>query len=361
MKKISLCGVLLLIATFSANSAGTLQEGMNELAVKIIEKSVSKGKTSIAISYFPHINGDKSELSNYIADELVLKLFDVPNSNIEIIERGQLNQIFHEMNFNMTGVVDSKTIQQLGKVHGVGALVLGSITEMGESIRINARLINTETGRVFSAAGTTISKTATIKTLLTRMLKKGTATNSNLSAAIVDENNSNSSGPSVFNIDLMKYSIGDMPEALGMVTVENGKRIKGKRVLKGFQGGAFEINLPGKGLHGDFEILFTGYYLTKGNNKIELISAEKTLQWKLKSYPYSLIIGDNSYNLAGISRQNNKPNHIRIIGKGRVIKYFVNDKFVASQVGNSSTNYNKFKVTLNKGVNELGNISFIQN
>ncbi len=172
MKKmiILLFTVSLLAVSSVTMAAGTLEEGMSELAQEIVKNSMLKGKKSIAISSFPHTSGDISELSNYLADELVLKLFNVPESNLEIIERGQLNLIFQEMKLNMSGVVDVKTIQELGKVHGVGALVIGSITEMGETIRINARLTDTETGRVFSAAGTTIPKTSTTSELLSRIL-----------------------------------------------------------------------------------------------------------------------------------------------------------------------------------------------
>ena len=164
---------IFLILQFSilipANSE-TLQAGIKKLAQQIVKNSSIKGKSSIAISYFTHTNGDKSELSKHISDELVVNLFSIPNSNLDIIEREQLAAIFHEMKFNMTGVVDTKTIQKLGKIHGVDALVLGSIAEMGKTIRITARVTDTETGKLTSVAAITVEKRANIKKLLSKKI-----------------------------------------------------------------------------------------------------------------------------------------------------------------------------------------------
>ena len=124
----------------------------------------------------------------HIADELVLNLFRIPNANLDIIEREQLNSIFQEMKFNMTGVVDSKTIQKLGKIHGVDALVLGSIAEMGELVRINARVADTETGKLTSVAAITVDKTEYIKELLARVINKNTTGKSSTSSSRVEKN-----------------------------------------------------------------------------------------------------------------------------------------------------------------------------
>jgi len=173
VKKIFVVLFLMFQLGISSAMAGlSLQEGVRELAQQIVDNSITKGKVSIAVSSFANSNGEKSELSLHIADELVLNLFSIPNANINIIEREKLNSIFQEMKFNMTGVVDSKTIQKLGKIHGVDALVLGSIAEMGSVVRINARVADTETGELTSVAAITVDKSHDVKELLSRAIKK---------------------------------------------------------------------------------------------------------------------------------------------------------------------------------------------
>jgi len=348
--------IVLLNAPFVVAATATLENGMSELANKIVLKSLARGKESIAISYFLHTNGDQSELSNYLADELVLKIFDVPESNLEIIERSQLNLLFKEMKFNMSGVVDAKTIQKLGRVHGVGALVLGSIAEMGESIRINARLIDTETGRVFSAAGVTIPKTATIKTLLTKVIIRAGGVENKL--ALVSSPSKEQSQQGIYKVDLSKYSAGDMPEELGMVVVGKGKKIKGGLVLKGFEGGDFKISLPYGGLHGDYEISFTEYNLTEGQNIVKLLSSSKSLSWQF-NWPIYLFIGKTRHQIDGY-KANKGSNTIRIVASGRVVKLYINDEFIASQIQDPSVVYTDFKISLKRKANEISNIKFTQ-
>jgi len=118
----------------------------------------------LAISAFPHSDGSCSETSNYIVDELVLSIF-TETQNLQIVERSQLQAVFDELALNQSGMVDLSSANELGKVLGVEALVVGSVTTLGDQLRIFARLIDTETGTVFAGAATTVLNTDTIKAL----------------------------------------------------------------------------------------------------------------------------------------------------------------------------------------------------
>lgn len=64
-------------------------------------------------------------------------------SGFTVIERSQLERILSEQKLNMSGALDQETLKQIGKVSGVDALVLGSITsyypERREVILIRTR------------------------------------------------------------------------------------------------------------------------------------------------------------------------------------------------------------------------------
>jgi len=361
----------LLFLTSSVMAAGSLEEGMQELATEIVKNSEAKGKRSIAISSFQHINGDISELSNYISDELTLKLFNVPKANLEIIERSQLNRIFKEMQFNMSGVVDAKTIKKLGKLHGIDALVIGSITELGESFRINARLIDTETGKVFSAAGTTVPKTSTARNLFSHIIVQGNTENSFSSSSNTSSSNSSASAISlkstskgktkIFKVDLYKYDIGDIPEELGSVTVNENGHIKGKRVLKTFQEGGLDITLPFS-LNNKFEISFLAYYFT---NVVITLSDEdeKNVQtWVINKYGSTLTANGKKY--GGItnffSSTYSPPRRITIQSKGRVIKFFIDKHFIASIIADPNIKYKKLKIQMKDPITEIADLTFTQ-
>ena len=150
-----------------------VEDGIDNLARQIVERSRSEGGTTIAISAFPHVDDSCSELSNFLVDELVLSLFSVPDADLQIIERSQLGRIFSELELSMSGAVDANTTQELGRIHGVDTLLVGSLTTIGDDLRVNARLINTETAQVYSAAAVNVPKTSTLEELMGRHSTSG--------------------------------------------------------------------------------------------------------------------------------------------------------------------------------------------
>lgn len=145
-----------------------VSEGIDQLAAQIVARSVAADRTTIAIAAFPHVDDTCSELSNFLVDELVLSLFSLPDNQLSIIERSQLDRIFSELELSLSGAVDVNTTQELGRVHGVDTLLVGTLSNFGEDLRVNARLIDTETARVFSAAAVNIPRTSTFEMLMER-------------------------------------------------------------------------------------------------------------------------------------------------------------------------------------------------
>ncbi len=62
-----------------------------------------------------------------------------------VIERGMLEQILREQELQETGVVDSETAVEIGKLVGANLVVIGSIVKTGTVYTINSRFIDVET------------------------------------------------------------------------------------------------------------------------------------------------------------------------------------------------------------------------
>ncbi|MEI4233940.1 FlgO family outer membrane protein [Roseovarius sp. D22-M7] len=148
-------------------------EGIDSLAAQIVSRSAAADRTTIAIASFPHVDDTCSELSNFLVDELVLSLFSLPDNELSIIERSQLDRIFSELELSLSGVVDANTTKELGRVHGVETLLVGTLTNLGDDLRVNARLIDTETAQVYSAAAINIPRTSTFEELMQRPASGG--------------------------------------------------------------------------------------------------------------------------------------------------------------------------------------------
>ncbi len=75
----------------------------------------------------------------------------VNSKRFKVIERAQLEKILAEQKLGMSGILDASTSAEIGKGIGVDAVVLGSVTRAGNSVSIDARLIDTETATIITA------------------------------------------------------------------------------------------------------------------------------------------------------------------------------------------------------------------
>jgi hypothetical protein len=74
--------------------------------------------------------------------------------------------VIAEQKLSLTGVIDQTSAQKLGKVLGVDAIASGTVTDLGKSLRINARLIDTSTAVIFAVASIEIAKDDSVITLV---------------------------------------------------------------------------------------------------------------------------------------------------------------------------------------------------
>ena len=172
MKTKRMITLLVVVILFSACNSVQIQEGnsqtldakLDDLVTQIINTLSDNNKSKIAIIEFSDIEGNITNLGRYVAEELTTKLYRT--NKFEIVERQLMNKLIQEQNLSLNGYIDIDTEVGIGKVLGVEAIVSGSITDLGNSIKINARLISPESGKVFSVASVKIQKDNTISKLL---------------------------------------------------------------------------------------------------------------------------------------------------------------------------------------------------
>jgi TolB-like protein len=119
----------------------------------------------VAVVEFTDLQGSTTDFGRFLAEELVTRLMET--EKFRVIERQLLNKIIGEQKLSLTGVIDPASAKQLGKILGVDAIVSGTITNLSQSLKVNARLISTETGEIFAVASAEIFKDESVTGLLT--------------------------------------------------------------------------------------------------------------------------------------------------------------------------------------------------
>jgi TolB-like protein len=116
-------------------------------------KNRGAGKIRLAVLYFDNeCITDRDRLDAFrkgIADTLISDLGRV--GRLQVVERERLDALLSELKLQQSGLVDPISATKIGRLLGVQALLMGSYTAIGGMIRIDARIVEVETGLVLKA------------------------------------------------------------------------------------------------------------------------------------------------------------------------------------------------------------------
>jgi curli biogenesis system outer membrane secretion channel CsgG len=111
------CAVFLLVAAVSAQQA-------QKKRVAVLDFDYGTVRSFVAAYW-----GSDQDVGKGVADLLVQKL--VQDGKYRVIERKQLDKILAEQNFSNSDRADPSTAAKIGRVLGVDAIIVGSITKFG--------------------------------------------------------------------------------------------------------------------------------------------------------------------------------------------------------------------------------------
>ncbi|MBI4051899.1 MAG: VWA domain-containing protein, partial [Elusimicrobia bacterium] len=147
----------MLLATL-ASTAGA--EPLEKLAGKLAKGLKDQESKKVAVLNFPYPDGGTSSGSSIVQERLTTFLAE--SGKTEVIERNLIKKVLEEMKLETTGIIDSATTKELGKILGVGALVTGTLNDLKKNkTEVNARIIQVETGKILAAGQTKIERTWT--------------------------------------------------------------------------------------------------------------------------------------------------------------------------------------------------------
>jgi TolB-like protein len=111
-------------------------------ATPAVRQRVANGQ--VAVSTFGLIDIPSPSVAQSVAEDLYTAMI---NSGFALVERGQLDKVLVELKIQNMGLVDPKTAQRIGQLSGCDVILLGSISDRGQFVVINARLMDTATGK----------------------------------------------------------------------------------------------------------------------------------------------------------------------------------------------------------------------
>ncbi|MGV7929780.1 MAG: CsgG/HfaB family protein [Spirochaetota bacterium] len=110
---------------------------------------VARAKTLVVMNF--KSAGASQDLSVAISELLRGVLTGISDPGFTLVERDQLNEVMKEQGLSLSGVVDEGTSKKLGKILAADFIIVGSVSRIGASYAISARMVNGDTGEIVRA------------------------------------------------------------------------------------------------------------------------------------------------------------------------------------------------------------------
>ena len=137
-------------ATFVVDP-GDLEKLATSLRKRVDGKAELKDKIAngfMSVMTFNLIDIPSPSVAQNVAEDIATKLI---NADFQLVERGQLDKALKELKIQDSALIDQKTAQQLGQITGCNYILVGSVSDRGQFIVMNARILETATGKAVAA------------------------------------------------------------------------------------------------------------------------------------------------------------------------------------------------------------------
>jgi TolB-like protein len=117
------------------------------------KRTKDKNAKRIAIIYFDNSSSEPAldKLKKGLADMLITDLSNI--NMLTIVERDKIEAILQEQKLNNSKDFDPNTASKIGKLLGAQIILTGGYFEMLGSLRVDARFIDVQTGKILKADG----------------------------------------------------------------------------------------------------------------------------------------------------------------------------------------------------------------
>lgn len=151
MKKIvftSLISIIFILSSCQTSLNSTVSKDKKNIETTDTTETFKGEPAYVAISDFSILTADKS--LDFLSTEIPNDLAEgfAKGGLIKPVERQELEKVIAELKLSMTGLTNDDYSLQAGKLLGAKYMLFGSLSKIGEQIKINCRLVETETAQI---------------------------------------------------------------------------------------------------------------------------------------------------------------------------------------------------------------------
>lgn len=151
--RVLLTAAILALMSISAHAAENLDRAVESLARQIVNsRPADAAPLRVAVTAFVASDRRTTQFTNFLMSALTGEMVAMSNGKFRVIERQQLEAALAEIEMQNVPVFSADSAQSLGNFLGVDALIIGDITPLADTVRLDARLIMVETVETIAQA-----------------------------------------------------------------------------------------------------------------------------------------------------------------------------------------------------------------
>lgn len=112
-----------------------------------VRQKATSGNTAVAT--FDLVDISSTSVAAHVAEDLYTAMIQ---KGFQLVERKKLNDVIRERKISTITAIDPKTAQEIGNLTGADLILVGSISDRGNFVVINARFLETATGKALVAS-----------------------------------------------------------------------------------------------------------------------------------------------------------------------------------------------------------------
>ena len=128
------------------------QRELPPAAESLAAEIAANGNHTVAVWPFTNLQGNVTELGRFVAEEMELGLVTSKN-RVSVIDRAHIRTLLQEHKLASSGLVDPTmgldptAARKLGEITGVDAIVTGTLTPFGDSVRLVVKVMDSQTAK----------------------------------------------------------------------------------------------------------------------------------------------------------------------------------------------------------------------
>lgn len=157
--------ILVPLALLWFNPAAAFEGEVERLAGQLVPSIEQAAIGKIAVVDFADLEGQVTHLGRFLAEELSNGLMR-QKSGLVVIDRNHLGRILEEQKLSVNGLVNPAEARQIGRIAGVQAFVFGTLTPLGDQVRLTVKVIDADRAHLVATSEAKIARVGTIDELL---------------------------------------------------------------------------------------------------------------------------------------------------------------------------------------------------